>query len=127
MSVGSEKADTPSAGPLAVYKHSISLGEIQADTAQAEAVSCLQTLFDSLVQPPPKPGLLAKVFGGKRVGLKGLNGIKGLYFWGGVGRGKTYLMDVFFDSLPFEEKRRMHFHRFMRHVHQQLKLSLIHI
>ena len=45
---------------------------------------------------------------------------KGLYLWGGVGQGKTYLMDVFFDSLPFKEKQRTHFHRFMQKVHQQL-------
>jgi cell division protein ZapE len=45
-----------------------------------------------------------------------------LYFWGGVGRGKTYLVDTFFDSLPFEEKMRVHFHRFMHRVHQELKL-----
>lgn len=45
---------------------------------------------------------------------------RGLYFWGGVGRGKTYLMDMFYDALPGDAKLRIHFHRFMRHVHQQL-------
>ncbi|HBH11447.1 MAG TPA: cell division protein ZapE, partial [Gammaproteobacteria bacterium] len=40
------------------------------------------------------------------------NKIMGLYFWGGVGRGKTYLVDCFFDCLPFENKQRIHFHRF---------------
>jgi len=45
----------------------------------------------------------------------------GLYFWGGVGRGKTYLVDTFFDSLPFEEKMRVHFHRFMQRVHDDLR------
>lgn len=44
----------------------------------------------------------------------------GLYFWGGVGRGKTYLMDAFHDSLPFERKLRVHFHRFMQRVHREL-------
>jgi cell division protein ZapE len=46
--------------------------------------------------------------------------IKGLYLWGGVGRGKTYLMDVFYQCLPGEKKLRMHFHRFMQMVHRGL-------
>ena len=46
--------------------------------------------------------------------------IKGLYIWGSVGRGKTYLMDVFYDCLPIKYKLRLHFHRFMQGVHQQL-------
>jgi cell division protein ZapE len=46
---------------------------------------------------------------------------KGLYLWGGVGRGKTWLMDMFFQSLPFPEARRRHFHRFMHDVHTELK------
>lgn len=45
----------------------------------------------------------------------------GLYFWGGVGRGKTYLVDTFYDCLPFDDKMRIHFHRFMQRVHAELK------
>ena len=45
----------------------------------------------------------------------------GLYFWGGVGRGKTYLVDTFFECLPFRRKLRVHFHRFMQRVHAELK------
>ena len=51
---------------------------------------------------------------------KPLPSIKGLYLWGGVGRGKTYLMDNFYEGLPFEKKIRVHFHRFMRRVHHDL-------
>ncbi len=46
---------------------------------------------------------------------------KGLYFWGGVGRGKTFLMDVFYDCVPYRRKRRIHFHNFMAEVHRELK------
>lgn len=46
---------------------------------------------------------------------------RGLYMWGGVGRGKTYLMDVFYESLPFADKQRMHFHRFMQYVHREMR------
>ena len=46
---------------------------------------------------------------------------RGLYFWGGVGRGKTYLVDTFYECLPFNRKLRIHFHRFMQRVHHELK------
>ncbi|MCY1503390.1 Cell division protein ZapE [compost metagenome] len=47
--------------------------------------------------------------------------MRGLYFWGGVGRGKTYLVDTFYDALPFKQKMRTHFHRFMKRVHEEMK------
>jgi cell division protein ZapE len=47
--------------------------------------------------------------------------VRGLYFWGGVGRGKTFLVDLFYDGLPIEQKYRTHFHRFMRGVHERLR------
>ncbi|TMN60070.1 cell division protein ZapE, partial [Pseudoalteromonas sp. S1727] len=47
--------------------------------------------------------------------------IKGLYFWGGVGRGKTYLVDTFYEAQPANRKIRVHFHRFMHRVHDELK------
>lgn len=47
--------------------------------------------------------------------------IKGIYFWGGVGRGKTFLMDIFYQSLPEENRMRAHFHDFMNQVHRSLK------
>ena len=48
--------------------------------------------------------------------------IQGIYFYGGVGRGKTYLVDTFYDCLPFDNKMRVHFHRFMHRIHDELKL-----
>lgn len=47
--------------------------------------------------------------------------LKGLYIWGGVGRGKTWLMDLFFDSLSFDNKKRVHFHRFMQSLQRELR------
>jgi cell division protein ZapE len=112
-------------GPARHYQDAINRGEIQADPAQAEAVGHLQRLYTELVaQAPAKvaPSRWWQGLLGGTVQQARLQPIQGLYFWGGVGRGKTFLMDLFFDSLPFAGKQRMHFHRFMRHVHQQLRL-----
>jgi len=110
------KANGVTSGPSSIYEASVGRGEITADPAQAEAVSHLQRLYDDLTQPKPERGLLSRWLGSDTK-----SPLKGLYFWGGVGRGKTFLMDVFYDSLPFDEKQRMHFHRFMRYTHQELR------
>ena len=102
-------------GPLDLYQTAVSKGDIQSDVAQLQAMERLQSLYLALTKQENEPGLIAKLFAKPKREL-----IPGLYFWGGVGRGKTFLMDLFFDSLPFEQKSRMHFHRFMRHVHRAL-------
>jgi cell division protein ZapE len=84
------------------------------DAAQQEAVEVLQTLYDKLVAPPGPTSFLQRLFGGEP------ETIRGLYLWGGPGRGKTYLMDCFFASLPIAKKRRVHFHRFMLEIHHTL-------
>ncbi len=77
----------------------------------------LQRLYDDLLAASQsKPGMFSKLFG-----KKDHTPVKGLYFWGGVGRGKTYLVDTFFEALPFKEKVRTHFHRFMKRVHEEMK------
>lgn len=115
MSPATKSAAIAGSGPLERYQLAVSTGEIHSDSAQLEAMSDLQALFEKLTKKEADPGVLARFFNKQKQET-----IPGLYFWGGVGRGKTFLMDLFFDSLPFEQKSRMHFHRFMRHVHHAL-------
>ncbi|NKI18902.1 cell division protein ZapE [Spongiibacter sp. KMU-166] len=108
--------------PKERYQRDLALPEFSHDAAQAHAVDCLQRLYDELLAAPRsgQGGGLKKLF--SRFSRSETPApIQGLYFWGGVGRGKTYLMDTFFDTLPFEDKLRAHFHRFMQRVHKELK------
>ena len=88
-----------------------------ADSAQLAAVVKLDELRSRLMQPRPRNGLLDGLLGRKSIRPPE----RGLYFWGGVGRGKTFMMDIFYQSLPFKNKQRSHFHRFMQSIHEQLK------
>lgn len=105
--------------PLQRYQQDLDEGTLQPDAAQAEAVQRLQKLYDELLRSElvAGSGLLKKWL--RRA--EPVASPKGVYFWGGVGRGKTYLMDAFYDSLPFEQKMRVHFHRFMQMAHHKLK------
>jgi cell division protein ZapE len=107
--------------PLERYKKDLERDDFSYDPAQEMAVKNLQRLYDDLIaaQHQPKKGLMQRLSGKLR--KEKVEPVKGLYFWGGVGRGKTYLMDTFYDSLPFEQKMRTHFHRFMQRVHKELK------
>lgn len=104
-------------GPLDQYRDGINRGDYQRDDAQEAALVLLQELFERLTDESAQPkGIFARLFSQPVKPAA----VKGIYFWGGVGRGKTFLMDLFYESLPFEKKKRLHFHRFMREVHQQL-------
>lgn len=106
--------------PLQKYKQDLQDDNFSPDPAQKKAVLLMQRLFDELTSDQSRPPTLVA----KLAGLLGKNqqhNIKGLYFWGGVGRGKTYLVDCFFNCLPIKEKMRIHFHRFMQNVHHELK------
>ncbi|MGB0668804.1 MAG: cell division protein ZapE [Porticoccaceae bacterium] len=107
--------------PKLRYQNDLSREGFVADASQAQAVEHLEALHQRLVARQAKPA--AGMLGGllKKFTQTAPEPEQGLYFWGGVGRGKTYLMDNFFESLPFERKMRVHFHRFMRRVHQDLK------
>ncbi|MFC3116332.1 cell division protein ZapE [Cellvibrio fontiphilus] len=112
-----------SLSPLERYRRDLTRSDFRHDTAQEQAVQHLQRLYEELVaawQDEQQQSALGAFF--KRLrGDESRKLVRGLYFWGGVGRGKTYLMDNFFESLPFEQKLRAHFHRFMRRVHAELK------
>ncbi len=90
-----------------------------ADPAQLQALASLDDLRARLIAATPSAILLPRWLG-SRLKPQPRQPLKGLYLWGGVGRGKTWLMDLFFESLPFGERRRLHFHRFMHEVHAQL-------
>jgi cell division protein ZapE len=106
-------------GPMALYRRRVAEGALDADPAQRLAVEKLQLLWMRLGDyDPAKP---------KRVGF-GLFGwgrdrleekpVPGLYLYGGVGRGKSMLMDLFFEAAPVARKRRVHFHAFMQEMHK---------
>ena len=105
--------------PTSQYLKALNEGSHQPDDVQKEAVSRLEIIYQELINStPPAPrtsGLMARVgkLWGKREDTKHMP-VRGLYMWGGVGRGKTWLMDLFYQSLPGERKQRLHFHRFMR-------------
>ena len=90
------------------------------DAAQEQAVLSLQDLYERLTAVHHGYGNGLKVWMHK-LRRHEVEPQVGLYFWGGVGRGKTYLMDTFFECLPFSRKSRVHFHRFMQRVHEDLR------
>ncbi len=105
--------------PLEKYQQDLNREDFHYDAAQEFAVQQLQRLFDDFVKKTPeKPTLWQKLAGKAPVNEP----LVGLYFWGGVGRGKTYLVDTFYECLPTDRKMRIHFHRFMHRVHEELKL-----
>lgn len=109
--------------PLERYQLSLEKEGFTEDKAQRLAIEKLQQLYETLIKAESQPAgfSLSSFLGGLFPAKPSIKPIKGLYFWGGVGRGKTYLMDIFYDSLPFKRKMRVHFHRFMRRVHRELK------
>jgi len=105
-------------GLLARYEALIASGELRADPDQRAAAERLARLQDELEAPPRAPGLLGKLFGAKPAATP-----RGVYLWGGVGRGKSMLMDLFVDTLALPSKRRVHFHAFMLELDRHLTES----
>src|SRR6516225_8265754 len=99
------------------YQALVLSGAIEPDPAQAEVAEAFANLEQRLVgyKPARKQGLLGRLFADKNGGPP-----RGLYVHGEVGRGKTMLMDLFFQASPVEHKRRAHFHEFMAEVHERI-------
>ena len=106
--------------PSANYQRRLKSGELSPDAAQQRAVQALQTCYEALIAAGPPPRGWRRRF--LRLTGNTPRPPKGVYLWGGVGRGKTLLMDAFFNSLPFDDKLRQHFHRFMGSIHDNLRL-----
>ncbi|PHM46996.1 cell division protein ZapE [Xenorhabdus miraniensis] len=112
--------------PSSLYQSALSDGQYQPDDVQRNTVARLDTLHHDLINASPchssqsnkLKGIFGRLFG--RQIPEPCRPVQGLYMWGGVGRGKTWLMDMFFQSLPTERKLRLHFHRFMLRVHEEL-------
>ena len=101
--------------PSRRYAQGVARGDWLDDPAQHAALAALDRIHAELLTAVPSPGLLRRL-----LGTPAPEAVRGLYLWGGVGRGKTFLIDLFYAGLPIVEKRRTHFHRFMREVQQQL-------
>ncbi|SCY22614.1 cell division protein ZapE [Microvirga guangxiensis] len=99
------------------YDALVASGAIERDPAQVKLLRQLETLAEGLgnYRLARKPSALGWLFGKKNPAPP-----KGLYVWGSVGRGKTMLMDLFFEALPVKRKRRVHFHAFMADVHERI-------
>lgn len=100
--------------PLERYQADCLRPDFIKDPAQEQAVLALNEVYLRLVDAWENHK-------SKRFRRKQTEPVKGLYMWGGVGRGKTYLMDTFFEAIPFRRKKRLHFHRFMHEVHHALR------
>lgn len=112
--------------PLERYQLELQNEGFSYDPVQEAAVALTDDLYKRLIKADDvyesdtkQKGILARLF--KRNEFTDTRTVKGLYLWGGVGRGKTFIVDNFFHCLPFKEKKRIHFHRFMQEVHHELK------
>lgn len=102
---------------LTRYRELIAAGELRIDTEQAAAAERLDRLAQELEAVPKKGSILWRALG------RAPEPARGVYMWGGVGRGKSMLMDLLFDCVDIRRKRRVHFHEFMLEVHARLNVE----
>ncbi len=109
-----KKLNVSATGMLDAYLGLLqSLGYV-ADAAQKAAAESLQRLYGELLSFKVARGSTLKRL------LSPPKPPRGVYFWGGVGRGKSFLMDCFFNAVPYRRKKRIHFHAFMQQIHRDL-------
>ena len=107
--------NVPKDGMIEGFNAALAERGIVADPAQQVAAQRLQKFYDDLLAfKAARRGRLRKLLA--RPDLP-----RGVWFWGGVGRGKSFLMDCFFAAVPYQRKRRVHFHAFMREIHESLR------
>jgi cell division protein ZapE len=99
------------------YEALVKAGELKPDPDQAAAVRALAKAQTELEAVPPRGSTIWRLLGKKP------DPVRGLYLWGGVGRGKSMLMDLFFDCVQIKRKRRAHFHEFMLDIHARLRVE----
>jgi cell division protein ZapE len=99
------------------YRQKSSDSRLVPDAEQAHVVDALQDLQERIASHHAPLHRLLRLLPFRPASKP----IRGIYLWGGVGRGKTFLMDLFFNTLPVARKRRVHFHRMMREVHARLR------
>src|SRR5882724_9514094 len=105
----------------ALYAQQVAERGFRADPVQAAVVDRLSDLQQRLIAAREADSSLVRRWFGALGAKTSSDPVRGIYLWGGVGRGKTWMMDLFYQSLPFPERRRRHFHRFMHDVHAELK------
>jgi cell division protein ZapE len=115
-----EEADASDfSGPLEWYWHFSQRGDFQTDSEQLKVVERLQRLFEELEDYRQyRAGKLNRLVTNLGAGRKPP---RGLYIWGGVGRGKSLVMDAFYKVSRHRRKRRVHFHEFMREIHARMR------
>jgi cell division protein ZapE len=101
--------------PLARYERLVASGELKPDAAQAKVAARLDRLAQEMHDAPRRGSTLWRMLGRKP------EPVRGVYLWGGVGRGKSMLMDLVYDCADVTPKRRVHFHEFMLEVHDRLR------